>query len=240
MGVALLSVSSGAAAESRPDDVRLASVPPTESTLVPGDDGEAGLIVVPPGCTAPEPALAVFSGAVAVIDDPDNPTTARFRVQQTLAGDLSGYLINGEVDVRYGNEARFLDVGAQYVVGVRPDLDTGVLVSTVREPAPLFGGDAVIGFNDTDTDCPRIDEPVRTLLADGTSVDTGVLSPLAGHGGSLLLAVLQPLLWTFLGLLVLVAAKHLLFTAGRGVREVSQTPTGTSTRTPVSARGVRR
>ena len=67
------------------------------------------------------------------------------------------------VDVRYGEETRFLDVGSTYVVGVARSAEDGLLVSTVREPAPLFGGDAVVGLDDTDVDCPQLPDPVLTF-----------------------------------------------------------------------------
>ena len=36
----------------------------------------------------------------------------------------------------------------------------------------------MIGANDSDVKCPRVEDPARTLQADGTSVETGVLAPL--------------------------------------------------------------
>lgn len=233
----------------------MASVPPTEpvdpaapvdtgvpvdtvtppTTLPPGvlPPALGPLVVVPPGCFAPAPAQAVFVGELANTDQP--PTTARFRLDRILAGTLAGYAGGNLVDVRYGQETHFLEIGTRYIVGVAVDAETGVLVSTVREATPLFGGDAVIGANDSDIDCPRVEDPVRTLLADGTPVDTGVLTPLKGEGSSLLSAVLRPLAIAFGVLVALVLVKHLVFGVGRSLREI-----GLAEPLPPRARGNRR
>ncbi len=191
------------------------------TTLPPGvlPPALGPLVVVPPGCLAPAPAQAVFVGQLANTDQP--PTTARFRVESVLAGNLDGYTGGGNlVDVRYGEGTRFLELGAQYVVGAAVDAETGVLVSTVREATPLFGGDAVIGANDSDIDCPRVEDPVRTLRADGTPVDTGVFTPLKGGGSSMMSAVLRPLAVALGVLVALVLVKHLLFGIGRSLRDM--------------------
>lgn len=177
------------------------------------------LVVVPTGCAVPPPAIAVFVGRLSNTDIP--PTTARFRLDRLLAGSLDGFVSGRLVDVHYGDETHFLTIGTRYIVGVAVDATTGQLVSTVREAAPLFGGDAVIGANDSDVDCPRVQDPVRTLEFDGNAVDTGVLTPLKGEGTSLLSAVLRPLAVAFVILLVLVLVKHTLFAFGRSLRDIS-------------------
>jgi len=199
------------------DTTPVTTAPPV--TMVPGPLPPAAgpLVVVPPGCAVPPAATAVFVGQLIATDQP--PSTARFHLDRILSGSLDGYVGAGDVDVRYGEGAKFLTLGTQYVIGVTVDNESGVLLSTVREATPLFAGDAVIGANDSDIDCPRVEDPVRTLLVDGTAVDTGVLTPLKGHGGSLLAAVLKPLVVAFGALLALVLLKHLLFATGRSVRE---------------------
>ncbi len=206
------------------------SVPPT-TVLAPA---MGPLIPIPAGCTGPAPALAVFTATLVALDDPEAPSAARYRVHTLLAGSLAGYQVGDMVDVRYGDEARFLDVDSDYIVGVRTN-EVGVLVSTAREPAPLFGGDAVIGIDDTDTECPTLEDPVRTLLADGTAVDTGVLSPLRGHSGELRAALLKPLVVALGGLVLLVLLKLLFFSFGRETRRRAAlarrgTPTSPSAR----------
>lgn len=214
---------------------RVAAAPPTDpvdpnapvdtvappTTLAPGTLPPAlgSLIVVPTGCAVPAPAKAVFVALLAYTDVP--PTTARFRLERVLAGSLDGFVSGRLVDVRYGDEARFLTIGSHYIIGVAVSASTGVLVSTVRKVAPRFGGDAVIGANDSDVNCPRVEDPVRTLTADGGPVDTGVLTPMKGQSGALLSAVLRPFAVAFAVLLLLVLVKHTIFAVGRSLRDVS-------------------
>lgn len=214
-----------------------AAVPPTEpvptETVAPPPSSTPSelppalgpLVVVPSGCAVPTPARAVFRGTIVLVDDPGRPTTFRFRVDSLLAGSLEGFVVGELVDVRFGEEARFLIVdgeyeGRHYILGVAPDPNTGLLTSRVREAAPLFGGDAVIGVNDSDINCPRIEDPIRTLMPDGSAVDTGVLTPLQGEGRSLIMAVLTPLAVAVGVLLALVLFKHLLFAVGRSLRDI--------------------
>lgn len=221
--------------------VAVASAPP--STVPPGQgqptaptvpvDPSNGLpaalgplVVQPSGCVSPSPPLAVFEGR---INDAVS-TTARFEVRRLLAGSLDGYIVGDKVDVRYGDETRFLEVGGRYIVGVGRAAGDGFLVSTVREPLPLFGGDAVVGVNDSDVDCFAIAEPVRTLLPDGSPVDTGVFAPLRGNGASVLGAVLRPLGIALVVLLGLVLLKHLVFAIGRTVRDSLDEPAPAATR----------
>ncbi|MFM8266955.1 MAG: hypothetical protein ACKOA2_02935 [Ilumatobacteraceae bacterium] len=193
------------------------AVPPTTDSPT----GASGpLIIVPVGCAAPEPAVAVFEGTVRSI----GTDAATVVVDRVLWGDLAGRGAgSGAVDVRYGDEVRFLEVGERYIVGVGAT-PTGRLRSTVRDAAPLFGGDAVIGLDDTDVDCPRLDDPVRTLTVDGSSVDTAVLAPLEGRSGDLLGALVRPLVIALLALIALVTVKHFIVRAGRVVRDSLDSP----------------
>ena len=185
--------------------------PPLVDPLV----ASAPLVAVPAGCFAPPPPVAVFVGTLAAAD----ATTARFAVQQIRAGSLDGYAVDTIVDVRYDDDIRFLHPGEQYLVGALPDPLLGVLRSKVRLAAPLFGGDAVIGVNDTDLRCPRIEDGVKTLLVDGRGVDTGVLAPLKTAKKTMLKAVLRPLGIAFGILVVLVSIKLLVFAMVRAARE---------------------
>ena len=208
--------------------VPIAPVAPVDTvapstSLAPGELPPAlgPLVVVPTGCAVPAPATAVFVAQLAYTDVP--PTTARFRLERVLAGSLDGFVSGSFVDVHYGDQTHFLTIGSHYIVGVAVSESSGLLVSAVREAAPLFGGDAVISANDSDVNCPRVEDPVRTLTADGGSVDTGVLTPMKGHGGSLLSAVLRPFAVAFAILLLLVLVKHAIFAVGRSLRDVSFT-----------------
>ncbi len=173
------------------------------------------LLVAPAGCTAPPAPVAVFVATLAASD----ATTARFAVQQIRAGSLDGYAVDTIVDVRYDNDIRFLRPGQQYLVGAALDPSKGMLASKVRLPAPLFGGDAVIGANDSNVQCPAFEDGVKTLHVDGTEVDTGVLTPLKTAKRSLLRAVVKPLAIAIGVLIVLAAIKLLIFAMVRAVRE---------------------
>lgn len=173
------------------------------------------LIVIPPGCVTPPPPVAVFVGTIEAAD----ATTARFSIDQIRAGTLDGYAVGALVDVRYDDDVRFLHTGDQYLVGASPGSITGLLQSKVRVPAPLFGGDAVIGLNDTDVTCPRVEDGVKTLHVDGTVVDTGVLAPLKTAKRSLVKAIFKPLGIAFAVLVFLTATKMLAFAMVRAIRE---------------------
>jgi hypothetical protein len=185
--------------------------PPIVAALAPSTP----LVVVPTGCNSPAAPVAVFVGTLAAADS----TTARFAVEQIRAGSLDGYAVNTIVDVRYNDDIRFLHTGQQYLVGAIPDPVLGGLSSKVRVAAPLFGGDAVIGVDDTDLRCPRVEDGVKTLLTDGTDVDTGVLAPLKTAKRSVAKAVVKPFAIAFAVLLVLVAIKLLIFAMVRSARE---------------------
>jgi hypothetical protein len=185
--------------------------PPIVDPLVPS----APLVAVPAGCVTPPAPAAVFVGTLAAAD----ASTGRFAVQQLRAGTLDGYAVGTIVDIRFDDDIRFLHPGRQYLVGAIPDSLLGVLRSKVRVPAPLFGGDAVIGVNDTNLHCPKVEDAVKTLLVDGTSVDTGVLAPLKTAKKSMLKAVLRPFSIAFAVLVVLVSIKLLVFAMVRAARE---------------------
>lgn len=152
---------------------------------------------IPAGCELPTPVQATFVGRLSVTDR----RTGRFEVRQVRGGSLEGYSVNGLVDVDYGDDIRFLEIGTDYVVAAGVDAESGRLVSKVRDPEPLFGGNQVIGIEERPLDCPVVEDAVRTLLTDGTSVESGVLAPLSSDGNGLLRAMLLPAAWVFGGLL---------------------------------------
>lgn len=197
-----------------PDPVPVPSLP------VIADPGavSARVVPVPVGCTAPPVEQVVFVGTLVVSD----VNTARFAVEQVRSGSLDGFAVGGLIDVRYGDETRFLEADVQYIVGAAVDPDAGVLASRVSESAPLFGGNEVAGLDDSDVDCPTFEDPVRTLLVDNTSVESGVLSPLGDAKGQILRAVMEPIGVAFLILLALVLVKHLLFALGRSLRDLGR------------------
>jgi hypothetical protein len=190
-------------------------VPPL-TNIQPPEAASTRLISVPTGCAAPEPERAVFVGTVTVTDT----ATARFQVLQLLSGSTTGFEVGGLIDVRYGDDVRFLEEGTSYIVGAGLDDEAGVLYSNVRPPAPLYGGSDVAGINESDVDCPQVEDPVRTLTTDATSVESGVITPLSRSKGDLLRAILEPLAVAFVVLLGLVALKLLVFTVARAMRDI--------------------
>ena len=51
----------------------------------------------------------------------------------------------------------------------------------VEEERELFGGDAVLGENESSADCPTFDDPIRTLNVDGSEIPAGVLVGVREH-----------------------------------------------------------
>ena len=202
----------GVGAQVIPEPVPIPPLPPIVADGVASDR----LIPVPAGCAAPAVEQAVFIGTMVVGD----AVTGRFVVEQVRSGSVEGFSVGGMIDVRYGDEVRFLEVGQRYIVGAAVDPELRLLASTVRSPAPLFGGNEILGLDDANVDCPSVESPVRTLLADATSVETGVLSPLKNAKGKILRAILEPLGAALAILLGLVALKHLLFALGRSLRRL--------------------
>ena len=181
------------------------------------------LIVVPSGCAAAPPALAVFEGvAKAATAD-----SVQFEILQVRAGSLDGWATAGRrsrINIFYGRDARFLEIDRPYLVGVAREPSRDLLVSQVREAAAMFGGDAVIGIDESDVECPRIDVQVLTLTTDGQRVDAGLLSGLSGSGQSMVEAFVRPAVIAFAVLLLLVTIKHLLFAFARSIRDIEVAP----------------
>lgn len=208
-----------------------AAVPPVTDppvTDVPVEDGSAGgnggstdttvvgtpTNTVPASCVVPTPVRATFVGTIVAADR----RTARYRVDQMRGGTLEGYEATGLVDVLYEEDVRFLTLGAPYIVAVGVNAETGALYSKVRDPEPLFGGSQIIGMDNSDADCPEIEDAVRTLTIDGGPVESGVLAPLSNSKGRLVRAILLPFVWVFGGLLGLATLRALVVTVWRSGR----------------------
>jgi hypothetical protein len=117
-------------------------------------------------------------------------------VQEVRSGKWDGPL----VDVDFPRDAGFLRVGPTYLEAAQLDPATGKLFSKVRysyatQPKPGT--------------CPGVD-PIITRMADGTPVDTGMLSGMKGHWDKVAVAFLVPAVAILGVLLVLVSLKHLL------------------------------
>jgi hypothetical protein len=151
------------------------------------------LVPVPSACTAPPRPELVFVGTLVERDF----RTGRFEIEQVRAGDEGPFSVGGLIDVRYGIDVEYLEVGTKYLVSARRDPVLGLLASKIRAPAPLLGGDDVVGVAESDVECPRLDDPIRTLMPDGSSIDSAVLAPLGDHTTQLLGAVLIPIAVAF-------------------------------------------
>lgn len=169
-----------------------ASTPPPVSPASPNT-------TIPAGCELPTPVRATFVGRLDVTDR----RTGRFTVEQIRGGSLEGFTVSGLVDIDYGDDIRFLELGRSYLVAAGIDTESGRLVSKVRDPEPLFGGNQVIGIEERPLDCPEVEDAVRTVLTDGSSVESGVLAPLSADRSGLWRAVLLPAAWVFGGLVAL-------------------------------------
>lgn len=186
----------------------LACSSPAWAAPAPVPDAGSGrppLVAVPAGCPVPEPAAVVFVGTMVGKDDVTQ--VVRFSIDRLRAGSASPWAIDGLLDVRYGNDYRFLSTGDQYLVGAGFDQVYGALSSTVRPAQPNFGGNDVIGVDDIAVQCPVIDDPVRTLNVDGTSVDSGVISLLTDDRRLVLATLAVPAALVFATLLALVVLK---------------------------------
>ncbi len=190
-------------------------VPPPEVDLEP-----SSLVPVPVGCPLPAPAEAVFTGTVVGRDDVTQ--VVRFRIDQVRAGSVEPWAINGLIDVRYGLDYRFLIDGEQYLIGVGLDPVFGVLSSTVRPQEPNFGGNDVAGVDDLAVECPVLDDPIRTLRVDGTSVDSGVLSLMTEDRRLLLATIAVPAGIVIAVLLALVVLRAFGALAVRGVFQLGR------------------
>jgi hypothetical protein len=185
----------------------------------PPDSERQWPVQIPTGCDAPSLPDVVFLGTLQASDF----RTGRFRIDQVRAGAIERYSYGGVVDVRFGIDTKYLDTGKQYLVGASLDPETAVLTSKVRAAEPLFGGDEIIGAAETDVDCPVLEDPVRTMLPDGSSVESGVLTPLTDAKRSLLRAVLLPLGVALAIVFGLVALRWVLTGIGVGVGSFTRT-----------------
>jgi hypothetical protein len=209
-----------------PEDVGAQTGVVPDDTIAVGDPG--ALIPIPSGCVSPPVATAVFVGSLVARASNE----ARFEVEQIKAGSLEGYAFGAIVDVRYEENVYYtLEVGTSYLVGAAPD-GSGKLASKVREPKPLFGGDGVIGANDNDVQCPEIEDPLRTINADGSEIDVGLLTPLSRNKAVLLSAIARPVVIGFGVLLLLTAIKMLAAATIRALRSggVTESPPPASQR----------
>ena len=185
----------------------------------PAPPGRQPLVIVPVGCPVQPLPDVVFVGTVVDSDY----RTVRFRVDQVRAGDIGQFSSGGLVDVRYGIDAKYLDEGDQYLIGGLYDPNIQSLRSRVQPEAPTFGGDEIIGATESDLECPELVDPMRTMHTDGSSIDSGVLSPFFGNRDGLLRAILGSVAVVCLAIFALAMFRWMLTGFGRGVETVART-----------------
>ena len=165
---------------------------------------------LPAGCVAPRAATATFLGELISADD----LLATFRVVQVRGGSLGAYVNSGLISVRYADrETRFLQQGETYLIGAGASELFTTLESKVRAKKELFGGDAVVGIDESDVPCPRFEEAVITLKPNGDFIDSGVLSLLGKQPTRLLQVLILPLFFALVFLIGLVIFKRLIQSA---------------------------
>jgi hypothetical protein len=175
------------------------------------------LILVPAGCPAAEPADVAFVGTVLAKDEFVEKGTVRYQINHLRAGSAAPFAVNGVVDVRYGPDSQYLEVDERYLVSAAVDDRIGALASKVSPEAPLFGGDAVIGLEDTEVECPVLDDPIQTINLDGTPVDSGLLTPFFADRTLLLATIGVPAAIVGAVLIGLVLLRRILDAGFRGI-----------------------
>jgi hypothetical protein len=100
----------------------------------------------------------------------------------------------------------------------------GLLASKIRAPAPLLGGDDVVGVAESDVECPRFEDPIRTFLPDGSTIDSAVLAPLSENKSRLVSAFLIPIGVAFGIVFVLAALRWGIGGLLRGVASLVRQP----------------
>lgn len=178
------------------------------------------LVPVPSACTAPPRPDLVFVGTLVERDF----RTGRFEIEQMRAGSADPFAVGGLIDVRYGLDVEYLDIGTEYLVSARRDPVIGLLASKIRAPAPLLGGDDVVGVAESDVECPRFEDPIRTFLPDGSTIDSAVLAPLSENKSRLVSAFLIPIGVAFGIVFVLAALRWGIGGLLRGVASLVRQP----------------
>ena len=178
------------------------------ATPAPVDGPSAPLVQIPAGCPSPPVASIVFVGRMLAKDR----NTARYRMLQLRAGGAAGYAVNDLIDIRYDDETQYLSVEETYLIGAAPRQPDLRLWSKVAEEDLLFGGDAVIGLTEASTECPPIEDPVRTLRTDGSDIESSMFIGLKDSRGDIALAFLKPLA-VALAVIFALASVRWLFTA---------------------------
>ena len=220
-GIALMPSAAAFATPVAPDaPTPVVPDPPDPSAPAPelepvSDPGS--LVQAPAGCRVPAPADVAFVGTVLGKDEFLPKGTVRYRIDQVRAGSAAPYSVDGVIDVRYGPDSQYLDLDEQYLVAAAVDPRIGALGSKVAPEALLFGGDAVVGLEDTEVECPIIDDPVMTINLDGTPIESGLLKPFFEDKRLLLATVGVPVAIVAIALVGLVLLRRAMDIGVRGI-----------------------
>jgi len=182
--------------------------PPDGATTTTTQPASAPLVPIPQGCPEPPVASVVFVGRVIAKDF----RVARFQIEQVRAGTTAGYALGNLIDVRYGSDVEFLNTDDQYLVGAVPQGVDLALTSKVREAKPLLGGNAVVGLTEKSSECPRLEDPVRTFHVDGSAIETSMFKALSNKKKQIALAFAKPML-AVLGIVLGLVLIRWMFTA---------------------------
>lgn len=220
-GVALMPSAAAFATPVDPDSPTPV-VPDPPDPSVPAPEPEpvsdpGSLVQVPAGCPVPAPADVAFVGTVIGKDEFVQKGTVRYRIDQVRAGNAAPYSVDGVIDVRYGPDSQYLELDAQYLVAAAIDPRIGALGSKVAPEALLFGGDAVVGLEDTEVECAVVDDPVMTLNIDGTPIESGLLQPFFEDKRLLLATIAVPAAIVAVALVGLVLLRRLMDVGFHGI-----------------------
>ncbi len=181
-----------------------------------GTDPSA-LIQMPAGCSQVAPADVAFVGTVLAKDEYVEKGTVRWQIDQIRDGNAARFSVDGLIDVRYGPDSQYLRIGEQYLVSAAFDKGIGALTSKTSPEPQLFGGDAVVGLDDSETVCPVVDDPVQTINVDGTPLETGLLTPLIEDKSLLVATIAVPAVIVGIVLVGLVLLRRMIDIGFRGI-----------------------
>jgi hypothetical protein len=188
--------------------------PPTEPAAA---TGRTPLVEIPVGCPIQPLPDVVFVGTVTASDY----RTARLRIDQARAGDITQFAAGDLVDVRYGIDTKYLRDGRQYLIAAVYDGTIDGLRSRVKPVQEIYGGDEIIGATESELVCPAIVDAMRTIHVDGSSVDSGLLRPLVDDRQGMLRALLIPVVLVIGAVFALASIRWILTGFGRGVESLA-------------------
>ena len=203
--------------------------PPSEPAAA---TGRTPLVEIPVGCPIQPLPDVVFVGTVTASDY----RTARFRIDQARAGDITQFAAGELVDVRYGIDTKYLHDGRQYLIAAVYDANLDGLRSRVKPEEEVYGGDEIIGATESELVCPEIVDPMRTIHVDGSSVDSGLLRPLVDDRQGVLRALLIPIVLVIGAVFALAAIRWILTGFGRGVESLATSSSRANAQRQAAAR----